>query len=95
MAVKELYVGNIFYDATLDDVTALFSRYGAIHDARLVAAREPGHPHAYAFIMMEDRVADEAIQALNGEDFMGLTLVVEGAKSNTASSAVGMDVTQF
>jgi RNA recognition motif-containing protein len=89
MAIKELYVGNIVYEATLEDVTSLFSRYGVVHDARLIAARAPGHPHAFAFITMEDFAADEALRALDGEDFMGLTLVVEEANSNTASSAVG------
>jgi hypothetical protein len=55
-----------------------------VHDARVVAERDAERPHAYAFIMMEDRAADEAIQALDGEEFMGLTLLVEEAKSNTA-----------
>jgi RNA recognition motif-containing protein len=87
MAVKELYVGNLFFDVTLDDVTSLFSQYGVVHDARLVAAREPGHPHAYAFVLMEEIAADEAIRALDGEEFMGLTLLVEEAKSNTVETA--------
>jgi RNA recognition motif-containing protein len=83
MAVKELYVGNLLYEVTLDDVTALFSQYGVVHDARVVAEREPGRPHAYAFVTMEDVAADEAMRALDGEEFMGLTLLVEGANSNS------------
>ena len=86
MAVKELYVGNLLYEATLDDVTALFSQFGVVHNARLVAERDSKRPHAYAFIMMEDRAADETIRALDGEEFMGLTLLVEEAKSNTAEN---------
>jgi RNA recognition motif-containing protein len=86
VAIKELYVGNLFYEATLEDVTALFSRYGVVHDARLVAAREPGHPHAFAFVVMEDFAADEAMRNLDGEEFMGLTLRVDEAKSNAGMS---------
>lgn len=86
MAIKELYVGNLFYDVTLDDVTTLFSRYGVVHDAHLVAAREPGHPHAFAFVTMEDFAADEAMRNLDGEEFMGQTLVVQEAKANTPSN---------
>jgi RNA recognition motif-containing protein len=84
MAIKELYVGNLFYGATLEEITTLFSQYGAVHDARLISAREPGHPHAFAFVVMEDFAADQAMRALDGEEFMGQTLRVDEAKSNTA-----------
>jgi RNA recognition motif-containing protein len=86
MAIKELYVGNLRYDVSLDEVTSLFAQYGVCQDARLVAAREPDHPHAYAFITMEERAADEAMRSLDGEEFMGLTLLVQEAKSNTAEN---------
>jgi RNA recognition motif-containing protein len=88
--VKELYVGNLFYGATLDDVTALFTPYGDVQDARLVAERDAERPHAYAFVVMEERVANQAMAALDGEDFMGLTLLVEEATSDSAESARGV-----
>jgi RNA recognition motif-containing protein len=87
MAIKELYVGNLLYNVSLEEVTALFAQYGVCHDARVVAAREPGRPHAYAFVTMEERAADEAMRSLDGEEFMGLTLSVQEAKSNTAENA--------
>jgi RNA recognition motif-containing protein len=79
-AVKELYVGNLRYDITLEEVTALFAPYGPIYNGRIIAEREPGHPHAYAFIEMEEDAADTAIQALDGTDFMTLTLRVEESR---------------
>jgi RNA recognition motif-containing protein len=85
--VKELYVGNLLYSVTLDEVTALFAQYGTVHNAKLLAEREPGHPHAYAFVEMEESAADAAILALDGTEFMGLTLLVEEAKPEREPAA--------
>jgi RNA recognition motif-containing protein len=78
--VKELYIGNLPFSITLNEVMNLFAPYGTVYDAKLVVEREPGHPHAFAFVEMQEIAADEAIQALDGSDFMGLTLLVEEAK---------------
>ncbi len=83
MAVKELYVGNLLDNVDLDEVTPLFAQYGVFHDARLVSAREAGCLHTIAFITMEERAADECIRWLDGEEFMGLTLFVAEATSDT------------
>jgi RNA recognition motif-containing protein len=77
---KTLYVGNLLYSVTLKEVTDLFAVYGTIHDAKLVVESEPGHPHAFAFIEMDEDDADKAMRALDGADFMSLTLLVEEAK---------------
>jgi RNA recognition motif-containing protein len=84
--VKELYVGNLLFSVTLDEVRDLFAPYGTVYDAKLVAEREPGRPHAFAFVEMQENAADEAIQVLDGSEFMGLTLRVEEAKSDTGLS---------
>jgi RNA recognition motif-containing protein len=93
VAIKELYVGNLIYEVTIADVTELFLPYGVVHDARVVTEPRPGHPHAFAFVTMEDRAADEAIHGLNGEQYMGLTLVVKEAESNTASNTAASERT--
>lgn len=82
--MKELYVGNLLPSVTLSDVTDLFSQYGTIYDARLIAQREPGRPHAYAFVEMDDDAANAAIEGLGGTDYMGLTLLVEESRPDTA-----------
>jgi RNA recognition motif-containing protein len=77
--MKRLYVGNLLYSATYDEVRDLFGEYGTVYDVELIAEREPGHPHAFAFVEMEDAEADTAIDALDASDYMGLTLRVEEA----------------
>jgi RNA recognition motif-containing protein len=84
--VKELYIGNLLFSVTLDEVRDLFVPFGTVYDAKLVAERAPERPHAFAFVEMQERAADEAIQALDGSEFMGLTLRVEEAKPDTGLS---------
>lgn len=86
MAVKELYVGNLDYDIDLDEVTPLFAQYGTYHDARLVTKREGDGAYAYAFITMEERAADECIRCLHGEEFLGMTLLVQESGPNVEAA---------
>ena len=80
MIKKTLYVGNLLYSVTLEEVADLFSVYGPIYNAEVVAESEPGRPHAFAFIEMDEDAADAAMRALDGSDFMSRTLLVEEAK---------------
>lgn len=82
--MKEIYIGNLLYLVTADDLRELFEPYGAVRDVRVIAEREPRHPHAYAFVDMDDREAAGAIAALDGVDFMGRTLRVEESMSELA-----------
>lgn len=79
--MKRLYVGNLLYSTTYDEVRDLFAQYGTVYNVELIAEREPGRPHAFAFAEMEDDEADTAIDALDASDYMGLTLRVEEAKA--------------
>lgn len=76
-----LYVANINFDATENDVRDLFSEYGSISSCKLVTDRENGRSRGFAFVEFEDRDdAKTAIDALNGSEFMGRKLVVSQAK---------------
>src|SRR3954468_9362463 len=76
---KKLYVGNISFDTTSDDLVAAFAQYGTVLGAQIVADRETGRSRGFAFVEMHDG-AEEAIAALHGSQLGGRTLTVNEAK---------------
>jgi RNA recognition motif-containing protein len=79
MTVKKLYVGNISFQTTSDDLVQAFSQYGTVLGAQIVSDRETGRSRGFAFVEMHSG-ADEAISALNGAQLGGRTLTVNEAK---------------
>jgi RNA recognition motif-containing protein len=79
MTVKKLYVGNISFQTTSDDLVQAFSQYGTVLGAQIVSDRDTGRSRGFAFVEMHDG-ADEAIAALNGAQLAGRTLTVNEAK---------------
>ena len=78
---KKLYVGNLSYDATREDVQSLFENYGTVSDVFIVKDRESGRPRGFAFVTMETKESmDAAIEGLNGEEFMGRNLAINEAR---------------
>jgi RNA recognition motif-containing protein len=77
--VKNLYVGNLPFSTTSDDLVALFGEHGTVQRAQIVNDRETGRSRGFAFVEMMDG-AENAINALNGADFQGRTLTVNEAK---------------
>src|SRR5215212_2548036 len=76
---KKLYVGNISFQTTSDELVQLFSQYGTVLGAQIVSDRETGRSRGFAFVEMHEG-ADEAIAALNGTQMGGRTLTVNEAK---------------
>ncbi|MBM3983202.1 MAG: RNA-binding protein [Planctomycetes bacterium] len=76
---KKLYVGNISFQTTSDDLVAAFSQYGTVLGAQIVADRETGRSRGFAFVEMHEG-ADAAIAALHGAQLGGRTLTVNEAK---------------
>jgi len=76
---KKLYVGNLSFDATEDELRQAFGQYGTVNSAQIVMDRESGRSRGFAFVEMADG-ADEAIAALNGAQLGGRTLTVNEAK---------------
>lgn len=80
----ELYVGNLPEDASSNDVTELFSRFGKVQNVRIITNRESGESKGFGFIEMPNAVeAEAAIRSLNGKDYKGHDLVVNAARSNS------------
>ncbi|MGA9887295.1 MAG: RNA-binding protein [Candidatus Acidiferrales bacterium] len=80
--MKKLYVGNLSFKATEEQVATLFSEIGVQPDSlSLLRDRFTGQPRGFGFAEIgNDAEAEKAIQALNGKDFLGRALVVNEAR---------------
>jgi len=76
---KKLYVGNLAFGTTSDDLIALFGQFGAVASAQIVTDRETGRSRGFAFVEMSEG-GDAAIQAMNMAEFQGRNLTVNEAK---------------
>ncbi len=79
---KKIYVGNLPFTATDDEVRDLFTQYGTVESVNLITDRETGRPRGFGFVEMADG-ADEAIQALHQTDMGGRSLNVNEARPRT------------
>jgi len=78
---KKLYVGNISFNATEQDIRDLFSEYGEIESLKIITDKFTGQSRGFGFIEMEtEQDAQKAFSALNGKEFMGKTLTVAEAR---------------
>lgn len=78
--MKSIYVGNIPFSTSEDDLRDLFAEYGAVQSLKFVNDRETGRFRGFAFVEMEDADALAAIEALDGTSVAGRTLKVNEAK---------------
>jgi RNA recognition motif-containing protein len=78
---KNIYVGNLVWDATADDLLALFQEHGQVARAQVITDRETGRSRGFGFVEMDDDAeAQKAIEALNGNQFKGRPLTVNEAR---------------
>ena len=76
-----IYVGNLSYDATEEDLRSVFSDYGTVKRVSLPTDRESGRIRGFAFVdMTEDTEEESAISSLDGAEWMGRQLRVNKAK---------------
>ncbi|MDA1195379.1 MAG: RNA-binding protein [Planctomycetota bacterium] len=81
MSQNKLYVGNISFNSTEDDLRDAFSAHGAVTSVNVVMDRETGRPRGFAFVEMASSAdAQSAIRALDGADLGGRNLKVNEAK---------------
>jgi RNA recognition motif-containing protein len=76
---KKLYVGNLSFDTTSDDLREAFGQFGQVATAQIVSDRDTGRSRGFAFVEMANG-AEEAIAAMNGAQLQGRTLTVNEAK---------------
>lgn len=78
---KKLYVGNLPFSATEEDIAAKFATCGTVESAKLITDRDTGQSKGFAFVeMSRDSEANSAIAALNGADYDGRPMKVNQAK---------------
>jgi len=76
-----IYVGNLSYKVTEEDINSVFADYGTVKRVNLPADRETGRPRGFAFVeMATDAEEAAAIEALNGAQWMGRDMKVNKAK---------------
>lgn len=77
-----LYVGNVPWTATQDDLLGRFSTHGSVREARIITDRETGRSRGFAFVTYENAEdGQDAIKEEDGSDFMGRTLRVSEAQA--------------
>jgi RNA recognition motif-containing protein len=78
--VKSIYVGNMPFSATEDEIRNMFSPFGEVQSVKLINDRETGKPRGFGFVEMEEENAKKAIEELNGKDMGGRSLRVNFAE---------------
>src|SRR5271157_3617404 len=79
--MKNIYVGNLSFDATEEEVRSLFEAYGAVDRVSIVTDRDTGQPRGFAFVeMTDDDAATKAMEGLNGANLGGRNLNINEAR---------------
>ena len=77
---KNIYVGNLAWSVSNDELRDMFEAFGEVISARVIEDRETGRSRGFGFVEMEDAGALEAIEAMDGSMFSGRTLKVNEAR---------------
>lgn len=86
---KKLYVGNLSFNTTEEELRNVFAAYGEVHSVALITDRETGRLRGFGFVEMDDEGAKAAIQGIDGTDVGGRTLKVNEAQDKPRSGGGG------
>ena len=78
--MKKLYIGNIPFSTTEEEIRALFEPFGSIETLNLINDRDTGRFRGFGFVELEDAVADKARAELDGKELGGRNLRVNEAE---------------
>ncbi|HHW14169.1 MAG TPA: RNA-binding protein [Firmicutes bacterium] len=81
---KTIYVGNLPWAVTEEDLAETFSQYGAVEASRIALDRETQRSRGFGFVEMNDNDAARAIEALNNTEWGGRIITVSEAKERPA-----------
>jgi len=77
----KLYVGNLPWATTAEDLTKMFSEAGEVEDATIITYKDTGRSKGFGFVTMkDDAAADEAVKKYSGSDMEGRAIVVDKAR---------------
>lgn len=86
----KMYVGNLSFDSTEQDLRDLFGAYGEVTEVFMPTDRESGRPRGFAFVTMDSTDSmNGAISAVNGKEYQGRALIVNEAKPQGSSGGGG------
>ena len=86
---KRIYVGNLSYQTTENDLTNLFEEVGQVESVSIITDRDTGRSKGFAFVEMSAEDADKAITQFNGTEVNGRTLTVNEARPREDRSGGG------
>jgi RNA recognition motif-containing protein len=75
-----IYVGNLSFNTTSQDLEDLFGQYGSVESAAIINDRETGRSRGFGFVEMENAAGAKAIEELDGKDFAGRNLKINEAR---------------
>ena len=85
-----IYVGNLSYEATEEDLRQAFEGFGQVESANIIKDRYSGEPKGFGFVEMPDKAeAQSAIEGLNGKELKGRTLTVNEARPRSEARRGG------
>jgi RNA recognition motif-containing protein len=85
-----IYVGNLSYEVTQEDLSAVFAEYGSVKRVNLPTDRETGRVRGFAFVEMSTETEETAaIEALDGAEWMGRDMKVNKAKPREDRGSFG------
>lgn len=76
----DIFVGNLPWSATEDQIRDMFTAHGAVDSVRIITDRDTGRSRGFGFVTMDDGDAVNAIQALDGSDMDGRAMKVNESK---------------
>jgi cold-inducible RNA-binding protein len=86
----KLYVGNLSYSATENELREMFSQYGAVESVAVITDRDTGRSKGFGFVeFANDAEANAAISGLNGKEVSGRALTVSQARPRTEGGGGG------
>jgi cold-inducible RNA-binding protein len=86
---KKIYVGNLSYQTTENDLTNLFEQAGQVESVSIITDRDTGRSKGFAFVEMSNEDAEKAIAQFNGQEINGRTLTVNEARPREERSGGG------
>jgi len=87
--LKKLYVGNLPFTATDEEITTMFGEHGTVHSVALINDRETGRPRGFGFVEVDDNAVQPMIAALDGKELGGRTLRVNEAQDKRSGGGGG------
>lgn len=85
---KKLYVGNLSFETTENDLKELFAQTGSVETVRIITDHDTGRSKGFAFVEMQDG-GEKAIAEMNGRDFNGRALTVNEARPMSSRNPRG------